>query len=444
MIKDIKPSSKISLLACAILLSACSSVGDTISSFNPLSEKEKPLPGERRAVAGISDPAANVQPATATVAPASSLSEWPVAGGNASHNTGHVALAGGGSWRSKVGEASNGKKLRMSASPVVMNGKLFAYDPAGNVTAVSANGGSRVWRVSLRPEGEKGNSPGGGVGGADGRIFAATGFGQVAALNADNGAIIWSKEMATPALSSPLVADGKIFVVSQSNRLYALSQNDGSELWTFRGVPASAGVLGSGSPAYSQGLVIVPYASGELVALSATDGDVKWVDAVTPGIRRTALSSLTDMSAHPVVTNGKVIATSISGRTIAVNLKSGERLWETNLGAQHTPIVSGGNVFMIDMKGRIVALSEQDGTVKWSTQLPDNGKKNRAEIWSGPALAGGALYAVSNYGTLIRINPVNGAIVETRKIGSSFAMQPIAVLGKVFLTANDGTVHAIN
>ena len=422
-----------------LVLPGCQTVGDTFAGLNPFAEEEEILPGERRSLRGGGDPVAAVAATTVAIPSASGAIDWPQPGGNAANNPGHVALSGTASWRANAGIVSGRRAVRMAAMPVVSGGRAFVYDPSGNVTSVALSGGGQSWRSELRPEDEDGQIANGGVAVSGERVVATTGFGQVFGLSASNGGTLWVKDLDTPALSAPTIADGRAYFIDQSNTLIALSLEDGTELWRFRGVPATAGILGSGTPAFSGGTLIVPYSSGEVLALDAATGDLRWGDAVTTGSRYNAISGLRDLVASPVIASGAVIATGVGGRTISVGLSSGDRQWEVNVGSLHTPIVAGDVIFMVDLEGRALALSRTSGVIQWATQLPTE------QQWAGPALASGTLFFASDAGNLIRLDPTSGQVQGgATSLGKEVYMRPIAAGGRLLVLAGDGTLIAAN
>ena len=425
------------------LLAGCQTVGDALDGINPFGGDEERLPGERIAVGGASDPVAAIANTVVAIPGPSGVIEWTQPGGNAANNPGHAALAGSQTWRTDAGIVRGRRQVRMAALPIVAAGRAYVYDPNGNVTAVSISGGGQSWRRDLRPEDEDGQVGGGGVAFGSGRVFAATGFGQLFALDANSGQTLWAIDLDTPALSAPTVAGDTLFIITQSNRLLAISVEDGTERWRFRGVPATAGLLGSGTPAVSGNTVIVPYSSGEIVALNADDGEPRWADAVVTGARYQALSGLRDLVASPIIASGSVIATGVGGRTISVDLASGEREWEINVGSVHTPIVAGDIIFLVDLEGRLMALSRTSGQIQWAIALP-GGTGGDQEKWAGPALADGVLYLASSEGNILRVNPANGEVAGSSSVNEDIFLRPIAAGGRILALAADGTLLALN
>jgi outer membrane protein assembly factor BamB len=233
-----------------------------------------------------------------------------------------------------------------------------------------------------------------------------------------------------------------VFVVSATNVLHAVNQADGTEAWQYPGIPETAGVISAASPAFSGSTVVVPYSSGEVTAFNSEDGSLKWADAVIRSTRTMAVSGLTDVAASPVIYDGTVYATGVSGRTIAVSLSDGERLWEQSIGSASTPAVSGDALFVVDLQDNMVALNRATGEVFWRTALPVVRKRKFYSVWAGPTLAGSVLWAVSNDKKLIGVDPATGNIIVDKSLPSPAYVKPIAANGQLLILSADGTLGA--
>lgn len=444
----------VAVVAFAGLLTGCETVSDAVYSFNPFAEKDKILPGTRTAVFAEGGAAA-VQPEgarAASVGPAHAFADWSQPGGNAANDPGNVAYDGSAArvWSTSLGGGGGGgiagfgggQNLRISARPVAAGGRLFVYSPGAVVTSLSLTGGGRGWTVTLRPEGERGIAAGGGVSFDQGRVYVGTAYGELTALDAGSGSKAWTKELEAPARGAPTAAGGKVFVVTQTNVVYAVNQADGAELWSYRGIPETAGLLANASPAVVGDTVVVPYTSGEVIAFNATTGEPKWADAVTRATRTMALSSINDLSASPVVSGGVVYASGVAGRTIAIDLSTGARKWEQDVGSAHTPIVSGNAVFLVDLDDRVVALDRNTGVPLWATQLPIVKTRKERTNWAGPVLAGGTLWVVSSDAKLASVDASSGQITSTRSIGEPSYISPIAAAGLMITVSGTGTISA--
>ena len=307
-----------------VLIGGCSS----ITGVNPFKKKEKLLPGDRQAV--LPQAANQVTGGTPAVGGATAMADWSQAGGNAANAPGNVSLggtSGAAVWRVRVIESAGKRNVRPAAPPLVYGGRIFVYDAGGTVTVAFA--GRRPAMVGVAGARGREEEPHDGRGHRrlrQRRSIAASGFGELVALDAASGNRIWAFKMGAPARSAPTASGGKVFVVSATNVLYAVNAADGTEAWQYPGIPESAGVLSAASPAASGDIVVVPYSSGEVIAFNAATGDAEM------GRRRHPLDAhawrcraSTDVAASPVIYEGVVYATGVSGRTIAVRLSDGER-----------------------------------------------------------------------------------------------------------------------
>lgn len=434
------------ILAAVAALSACGDSGPKLPSIPGVSSlfgaaDKPPLPGERVSVlaSDANGATGSVESKEAVILPApQENASWSQPGGVPSNAPGHLAYSGGIKtlWTEDAGAGSNSEG-RVTALPIVHAGKVFTLDREGRVSAFSLGGGG-VWKAETRPENEKAKGGfGGGLAAEGDRLFVATGYGTVVALNVGNGKPLWTKPLNVPIRASPTVANGKIFVVNTESELFALSAEDGRQLWTSRGLPEGASVLSNVSPAVSGNSLVVSYASGEVVALDVNSGQQRWTDSVTSGISSSSISTIGD-AARPVIDDGVVFAGSRSGRIIATNLKSGERVWSRDIHAAQTPWVSGGSVFVVDMNNRLYALDRKAGKVKWATTLPT------ANIWSGPTLAGGKLWVASNKGLLVGVDAKTGQIATQRDLDNAVFISPIVASGRMFVLTDKARLIAMN
>ncbi|WP_407051759.1 PQQ-binding-like beta-propeller repeat protein [Methyloraptor flagellatus] len=444
-------------LAAAVLLAAglagCTStddIQDAIGAINPFGSSKKQLPGERLPVLSDQSPAQMSKNKPVSIGGTRNVNAWVGAGGPTGNDPGNVAIAGGSGrvWSTSAADIGAGsmtrETVRLFARPVAADGRIFVYDPNGNITASSLDGGGRLWRVSARPADIDAVTTGGGVTTDGPRVYAATGYGNVVAFDAASGNKLWDKKLNEPARGAPTVGDGKIFVVSQANIIYCLSAADGKELWTFNGVPEIGGLLSSANPAVVGGIVVAPFTSGELVALDIKTGKPVWGDALARASRSFAVSGLSDISASPVVSDGVVYVTGVGSRTAAISLKTGQRLWDQSVGSAHTPAVSGNAVFLNDLDDNLIALDRKTGEVLWSSRLPVTREKKKRTNWAGPLLAGGQLWLVSNEGGMISVDPKSGQVTGTQSIGDPAMIAPIAVGGKLIVLSAGGTLAAYN
>ena len=106
-------------------------------------------------------------------------------------------------WQGDIAGSSN--KVRLAASPVIADNRLFAVGTDAVVTALAADTGAPLWRTAIGSTGKdfKDSLFGGGAS-ADGNVvYATSGVGDVAALNAADGSVLWKVKPAGPLRGAP-------------------------------------------------------------------------------------------------------------------------------------------------------------------------------------------------------------------------------------------------
>ena len=431
------------LLVVAVSLSAC-------ESLNPFSRKKQaPLPGERIPVlqAGSAmTPDPKLKDLTIALPKPRVNPAWPQAGGYPSHAMYHLSLAPKVSraWRISIGSGSS-KSRRLIVQPVIGGGRIYTMDARAVVRAFDAKSGNSLWEAKVLPKNESDADLGGGVAFDNGRLYVTTGAAEVLALEAGTGKEIWRVKAGAPMRSAPTIGGGRVYVVNVQNESIAFNAKDGRQLWRHSGLPETAGFLGSASPAYANGVLIVAHTSGEIYALRANNGRQLWSDTIASVRRVTAVAALTHIRGHPVIDRGRVYVVSHSGRMAAIDLRTGSRVWDLDVGALQMPWVAGEFVFILTNDGKLAALRRDNGRVKWVTELlryVDKKKRKKTIFWVGPVLAGDRLVISGSHGEVLSVSPYTGKVLSWLNLSEGVMIPPLIANGTLYILDDAGNLSA--
>ncbi len=419
------------------------------SYFDDLFESSKPpIPGKREVVMA-STRGMQVDPTDHRVVtlPAPVLNaDWPEAGGNPMHTVGNVQLGDmKRSWRRSVGEGG-GYRQKITATPVISGGQVFTMDSDAAVSAFDAANGSRRWNTDTQPKKDRSTNVGGGLAVVGNVVYATTGRGEALALEAATGKITWRAPLNAPARAAPTVVDGRLFVPTIDERLVALSASDGKRLWSYQATAAATIALGEPAPAVAEGLVVAGFGSGDLVALRAESGSLAWSDSLAAARGRNSLADLSAIRALPVIADGTVYVIGLGGLLVAIDLRSGRRLWEREAAGQNTPWIAGDWLFVVTIEQVLACLSRADGKVRWLTQLPRYGNEEKSRdaiFWTGPLLGGQYLFLASSTEKLLAVNAATGAILGTQDLPDAVSVGMVAAGGKLFIVTDDSSLSAL-
>jgi len=424
-------------------------VGLALTGCSWFASKKQPLPGERISILSL-DRQLKPDPdlaKTAIILPKPVVNpDWPQPGGFPNHAMQHLALPNtlNQAWKTSVGEGSS-RYTQVLAQPIVAKGRVYAMDGGSQVGAYDAATGNQIWQVDVKPRDSRGNSFGGGVAFWKDRLYVSTGYGQVLALEPASGKVIWKASAGAPVRSGPTVADGRIFVVTVENELVVLATDDGRRLWSHNGIPETAGLVGSSSPAVEGEVVVVGYSSGELFALTVENGRVLWSDNLAGASSADAVSALADIRGRPVIDRGRVFAASHSGRMVSINLRTGERNWEQDIGSSHGPWVAGDYVYVLSTDNELVCLTRNDGKVRWVQRLPsyeDEKAKEDPIRWVGPVLGGDRLIMLSSDGWALSVSPYTGQPLGREEMPAGAFVDPVIANNTLFVLTDTAELSA--
>src|SRR6516225_7162389 len=406
--------------------------------------KKQPLSGERISVLSLDrqlEPDPDLAKIPITLPAPVVNPDWPEPGGYPNHAMQHLSLPDSLTqvWRASAGEGAS-RYSRVLSHPIVEKGRVYAMDGAVQVSAYDAATGDRLWQVDIKPEDERGTSFGGGVAFWNDRLYASTGYAQVLALDPADGKVIWRSSVGAPVRSGPTVSDGRVFVVTVESELAVLAADNGRRLRAPTDRRETASLLGSASPAVEGEVVVVAYSSGEIYALTVETGRPLWSDSLASTRSVDAVSTLADIRGWPVIDRGRVYATSHNGRMAAIDLRTGERAWEQELGSTHSIWVAGDYVYLLSTDNELICLTRNEGKVRWVRLLPsyqDEKKRKDPMTWAGPVLGGDRLIVLSSDGGAISISPYTGEPLGREEMSSGGYFAPVIADNSLYVLTDD-------
>jgi len=374
--------------------------------------------------------------------PQERLTEWPQQGGYPAHANQNKALSENPQriWMTALGEGADKRRV-FNSQPIAANDKVYALDSLSAVSAFNIANGERLWRVDLAPDEAGVGSFGGGIAYDDGKLYVTTGFAQVVALTASNGAELWRKPLPAPVRGGPTVKNGRLVMVTVDNETLALSADDGHQLWRHSGISEPAALIGAPSVAIDGNTVLAPYSSGELFALRIENGTVEWSDVLASVKRTDQVAELADIRGLPVVDRGRVYAVGNSDVFAAIDVRTGRRIWDKEIGGTQTPWIAGDYVFLVTNTPEIACFEARTGHVRWVHPLTawDNPEDKEGRIsWTGPVLAGDKLIVTSSLGDMVMLSPLTGEVIKQLELPDAVTIAPILSGDTMVLATENG------
>jgi outer membrane protein assembly factor BamB len=420
-------------------------------------KKDPILPGQREAIREVlqtearraqSDPVPVNRALPLSLPAASANPEWRQRPGTPIGRAAHPALSATPAliWSANIG-AGDGRRLRITADPVVAGGRIFTLDARAKVAAVSPSG-QVLWTRDLTPPLEDpDNASGGGLAYGEGKLFVVTNFGAISALDPATGAVIWTQKLGAPTTTAPSVHDGLVYVVAGDEVAWAIEADTGRMRWQVSGTPDINNVLGGPAPAITDKYAVFSFGAGEVLGTLRRGGLQLWEAQIAGERRGLASGRVRDITGDPVIVGDRVYVGTHSGRMVALSLGSGKRLWTAEEGPLNPIWPAGDSLFLVSDRNELLRLSAEDGSRIWGQQLPlftERKPKRQAGIVGhyGPVLAGGQLVLASADGKLRLFDPVSGQQRHSIDLPGGASSNPVVAGDTLYVVSKKGQLLA--
>lgn len=334
-------------------------------------------------------------------------------------------------WRENTGDGA--ANTYADLSPWLQNDRIVTVDSKGDVRSYQAKNGRSVWRQKLKV------TVAAGVGGGAGKILIGSQQGEVIALDDSNGDILWRQKLSSEVLAPPKADENVVVVRTADGRVTGLSANEGKVLWNYqRSVPLLS-LRGVSAPEIVGDRALAGYDNGKLVALSLTDGKVIWEKSVAVPRGRTELERLVDIDADLQVIDNTVYAAAYQGNLAALDIQTGNQIWEREISSQEGfDVAQGEAVYITDEDSYVWAIQDGSGDSLWrQTRLL------RRNV-TAPAIVGEYIVVGDLEGYLHWIARSDGRFVARQELGDEpITSQPVVAGGILYVMSSDGRLTAI-
>lgn len=374
---------------------------------------------------------------------------WSQKGLTSEHVGGHLRAGGNLDeiWDISFGEGSS-KRNVLIATPVSDGRFVYTIDAEGLVRASNIEDGKKVWKTKLKPtneEAEDASVSGAGIAVFGDKLYATTGFGLVFALDKTDGSVVWQQDVKAPIRIAPTVNKDLVVVQTLDNGIFAININSGDILWKDKMVEEATTMIGGAAPAYSpaKDLIVAAFSNGQVQAFKASTGTPLWAEWLASTSSTESMADITAVKANPIIDEDKVFAAGYNGPLIAIDIRTGAKIWQREIAMSSQPWLAGKFLFALTNEGDLVAINKDDGKIVWTTIVPYAKDDNKVGVFtSGPILANDALLVTSSDGKLFSVSPYNGRVMGVADIAEGVETSPILVDETLLIITKDAELQA--
>lgn len=332
-------------------------------------------------------------------------------------------------WSTGVGDGMG--KAGISMPPMFADGVIYTADAKGQLTAVGAEKGNKIWTIKTKQAFSGGPAVG------ESLLVMGTLDGTVLAFDAADGSERWSARVSSEVLAVPGISENIVVVRCIDGRVFGLDANTGTRVWIYDSSVPLLTLRGNTNILLRGSTVFVGYPDGTVAALKVADGTVMWSQSVVSPDGRTELERLADVGIQMVIVASDLIVSSYKKRIASLAADSGRLLWFKEVSSFTGVQVDRTNLAVSDFGGNLWLLDRRNGSTLWKIdQLTNRGL-------TLPAFYGDLVVVGDKEGYLHWINISDGAFVAREREGKKgFAGAPLTVGTTLYVLTNKGTLSA--
>lgn len=265
------------------------------------------------------------------------------------------------SWGLWVGEGGNERYLRLR--PAVDDDTVYAASADGNVIAVSADKGKRIWRTRLK------EAVSGGVGLVGDTLVLGLESGEVIALSSETGEELWRAPVSSEVVAPPSGYADLVVAQTIDGKLFGLDIDTGEKRWEYDSVIPLLTLRGTSTPVVISEATFAGFANGKVVAINNETGIPLWEQRVAIPKGRSELERLVDVDGDLLLEGGVLFVTSYQSVVAALDLRSGGVVWKDEASSYQGAASGSGNIYMVTDTDSIVAIDRDKKQVTWNQSV---------------------------------------------------------------------------
>ena len=260
------------------------------------------------------------------------------------------------------------------------------------------------------------------------------------AINIATGDLLWSKNNVAPFNSQIKIYKDKFFVVDFENILRCYSIKDGNEIWKFRTEKSIIKSQKKLSVVFINGKVYFSNSIGDISAVDIETGNLIWQ---TPTHETTVYESSFFLKTSDLIADQDAILFSNNNNEFfSLDTTYGSINWKQNINSTLRPTLIDQLIFTITMEGFLVVIDNNNGNIIRITNIFDRfNKKKRSKIKPEGFIVGNKnIYLTTSNGRLLIINILSGKTEEILKIDRERISRPFVLNQNLFIIKNNAII----
>ena len=319
---------------------------------------------------------------------------------------------------------------------------IIFFDNKGNILKFD-NNGKLKWKKNNYSKAEKKINPILFFSTSKNYLIVADTAAKYYALDIHSGKIIWSKNNGAPINSQIKIFKDKFFFVDSENVIKCFSIKDGSVNWSYMTDKPFIKSQKKNSIVIKNNKVIFNNSLGDITALNLHTGELIWQ---TPTQKKAIYDeALFLKNAELVVGKNSIFLSNNTNDFFSIDVDTGIINWKQKINSELTPTFVNNLIFSITNEGYFIIIDYETGNLIRSTNVLKNIKKKKLKKFKpvGFIVAKKYIYLTTTNGRLFVIDISTGITKSVLKIDGEKISRPI-VLEKNLFIIKDNSIIKLN
>lgn len=244
--------------------------------------------------------------------------------------------------------------------PAISGKTLYVASADGEVLAIDRSSGDDLWETEL-------DTPlSGGVGVFGDGLFLGSSEGFVIKLDSSTGSQQWSTQLRGEILSAPQSNGTVVVAQTYDGKLQGLDFTTGALLWAYDSNVPVLTIRGTSTPIVDENRVYAGFANGRVLAFDINTGAVLWEVRVAISQGRSEIERIVDIDGSMALAGGVLYAASYQGNLVAIDVRSGRKVWQQKASSFAGVSQAFGNVYVADEDGSLTAYLRDGSGMRWT------------------------------------------------------------------------------
>ncbi len=199
-------------------------------------------------------------------------------------------------WSFRASQGTSGEYLKLT--PAIVGDRIFVNSYVGEITAVDANSGRKIYKTYTKMNLTSGLAAGNSM------LFVGNSEGQILTYDQNRGAFVWWAPLSSQVLATPCVKENVLLVKAENGQLSAFNINNAKQLWIYSHDEPTLILRGGSTPHVFGNKVVTGFANGELVVIDLRDGQFIWREPITEPQGSMAVQRMVDIDVNPKIFGG--------------------------------------------------------------------------------------------------------------------------------------------